>query len=69
MRYKISATVGSFRTHNIKKSLRQETKTTKIKLYYIISTYHIQFCDLFRTANSSWPELLRSCTAKGRSPG
>ena len=31
--------------------------------------YHIQFCDPFRTANSSWPELFRSCTAKGRSPG
>ena len=61
---KNSASVSSFRIYSQKKPPSgNEDNENKTVLY------HIQFCDPFRTANSSWPELFRSCTAKGRSPG
>lgn len=60
---KNSATVSSFRIYSQKKPPSEnEDNENKTVLY------HIQFCDPFRTANSSWPELSFPYCAKAGLP-
>lgn len=60
---KNSASVSSFRIYSQKKPPSEnEDNENKTVLY------HIQFCDPFRTANSSWPELSFPYCAKAGLP-
>lgn len=60
---KNSASVSSFRIYSQKKppSENEDNENTTV-------LYHIQFCDPFRTANSSWPELSFPYCAKAGLP-